>query len=70
MTKRPLFFAGSSHPELANEISAELGISLGRRVFSQFPEGEISVEIQEDVRGKDVCVLQSIVTGVSTEFGL
>jgi ribose-phosphate pyrophosphokinase len=60
MTKYPLLFAGSSHPELANEISVELGISLGRRDLSQFPDGELSVEIQEDVRGKDVFVLQSI----------
>jgi ribose-phosphate pyrophosphokinase len=62
MNKRPILFAGSSLPELAEEISAELGIPLGRRELSQFPDGETSVKIQEDVFGRDVFVLQSIAT--------
>jgi ribose-phosphate pyrophosphokinase len=56
----PLLFAGSSHPVLAAEVSAHLGIELSPLHLKRFPDGEISVEIVEDVRGKEVFVLQSI----------
>lgn len=56
----PLFFAGSSHRELAQEICAELRIPLGAISLGSFPDGEISVEILEDVRGRDVFILQSL----------
>jgi len=55
-----LLFTGSSHPELAQEIADNLGISLGRRKLERFPDGEISIQIEENVRGRDVFVMQTI----------
>ncbi|HRD55784.1 MAG TPA: ribose-phosphate pyrophosphokinase-like domain-containing protein, partial [Parachlamydiaceae bacterium] len=56
----PLIFAGSSHLDLANEISKILKVNLGKAKIDRFPDGEVSVEILESVRGHDVFVLQSI----------
>ena len=55
-----LFFAGSSHPALAGEISRFLGKAQGQIAIERFPDGEIGVQILENVRGKDVFLLQSI----------
>ena len=53
-------FAGTSHPELAQQIAKELGIRLGKIRIETFPDEEIGVQILENVRGKDVFVLQTI----------
>ena len=55
-----LFFAGSSHPELAKEVAESLGISLGNISLNRFPDGEISLQVLDNVRGRDVFVLQTI----------
>lgn len=55
-----LFFAGSSHPALADEISRFLGNAQGEIAIERFPDGEIGIQILENVRGKDVFLLQSI----------
>ncbi len=52
-------FTGNSNPELARRICDNLEISLGRALVSTFSDGEIRVEIQENVRGADVFVVQS-----------
>ena len=54
-----MIFAGTSHPELAREVAKELGVSLGKTVIETFPDGEIGCQILENVRGKDVFVVQS-----------
>lgn len=53
-------FCGSSHIELGREISTASSIPLGRAALNLFPDSEISVEIQEDVWGSDVFVLQTV----------
>lgn len=58
--QNPLLLAGSSNPELANETARQLNLSLGRMKLERFPDGEISVQIQEEVNGRDVFVLQTI----------
>jgi ribose-phosphate pyrophosphokinase len=58
--KTPLLFSGSSHPVLANAICHELKIAPGQICLSKFPDGETRVELQEDVHGRDVFVLQTI----------
>ena len=58
--QEPLLFAGSSHPTLAGEIARFLGLPLGRMLCRDFPDGELEVEIQETVRGREVFVVQSI----------
>jgi ribose-phosphate pyrophosphokinase len=55
-------FAGSSHPELARAIARVLGTELGEAEVARFSDGEISVEIRENVRGMDCFVLQSTST--------
>ena len=54
-----MVFTGNANPELALGVAKHLGIPLGKAVVSKFSDGEIVVEINENVRGKDVFVLQS-----------
>lgn len=56
---RMMVFTGNANPELAKKVVAELQIPLGEASVSHFSDGEVSVEIQENVRGKDVFILQS-----------
>lgn len=56
----PLLFSGSSHPELAREVASHLGVRLGDINLERFPDGEISLQIMENVRGRDAFVLQTI----------
>ena len=51
-------FAGKAHPALARDIAFHLGLSLGRISVGRFSDGEISVEIMENVRGRDVFIVQ------------
>lgn len=51
-------FTGNANPELAQKISAYLSIPLGQAVVKTFSDGEIYVEIKENVRGADVFVIQ------------
>jgi ribose-phosphate pyrophosphokinase len=53
-------FAGTSHPELAEQIASCLGITLGKARIEEFPDGEIGVQVLESVRGRDVFIVQSI----------
>lgn len=52
-------FSGNSNPDLAEQICECLGIILGKALVSNFSDGEIRVEIKENVRGADVFVVQS-----------
>ena len=54
-----VFFAGSSNPELAQSVAQELGISLGEIELGSFSDGEVSVELRTNVRGKTVYIIQS-----------
>ena len=51
-------FCGGSNPALAGEICQSLGLELGRIRVSQFADGESYCQIQENVRGKDVFLIQ------------
>ena len=51
-------FSGRANPELAQRICAYLGLPLGKISMGNFPDGEISCKIDEDVRGRDVYLLQ------------
>ena len=53
-----MVFTGNANPELAKRIANHLNISLGKASVSSFSDGEISVEIEETVRGKDVYIVQ------------
>ena len=51
-------FSGQAHLPLARDICRHLGDPLGRMVVNNFPDGETSVRIDEDVRGRDVFIVQ------------
>lgn len=51
-------FTGNSHPQLAKDIAEILGLSVGNSKVGTFSDGEISVDINETVRGADVFVIQ------------
>jgi len=53
-------FSGTSHKILAEELSQVTGRDLGEIRIESFPDGEIGVQIHNNVRGKDVFVVQSI----------
>jgi ribose-phosphate pyrophosphokinase len=55
-------FTGNSNPALAREVCEHLGVRLGEAEVSHFPDGEVMVEVRENVRGGDCFVLQSICT--------
>jgi len=51
-------FSGSAHPELAREIAGFLGVSLGQARLKRFPDSEVSFQIDENIRGTDIFVVQ------------
>lgn len=54
-----MIFTGNANPELAEKVSSKMGIPLGDSTVSKFSDGEAYVELNENVRGRDVFVLQS-----------
>lgn len=54
-----MVFTGNANPKLAEEVVRHLDISLGRISVGRFSDGEVTVELLENVRGRDVFVLQS-----------
>jgi ribose-phosphate pyrophosphokinase len=59
MMKKMVIFGGNSNQELLIEICQKLDKSPGKALVSRFPDTEIKVEIEENVRGKDVFIVQS-----------
>ena len=55
-----MVFTGNANPKLAEVVAGHLHLSLGRAKVGRFSDGEVMVEILENVRGKDVFVLQSL----------
>ncbi|MGH1359715.1 MAG: ribose-phosphate pyrophosphokinase [Burkholderiaceae bacterium] len=55
----PVLFTGNAVPNLAADVAKHLNISLGRATVGRFSDGEVMVEILENVRGRDVYILQS-----------
>ena len=53
-----MVFSGNANPALADAIAKHIGLPLGYASISKFSDGEISVELNENVRGKDVFVIQ------------
>ena len=57
-----MVFTGNANPKLAEDVVRHLNIPLGRATVGRFSDGEVMVEMLENVRGKDVFVLQSTCT--------
>src|SRR5438046_5667681 len=56
---RMRIFTGNGNPKLAEAVVRHMNISLGRCIVGRFSDGEVMVELLENVRGRDVFVLQS-----------
>ena len=54
-----LLFSGNSNRALAQEMASTLGVELGKASVGRFSDGEVTVEIQQNVRARDVFVIQS-----------
>src|SRR5574341_2240987 len=57
--ERLMVFTGNANPRLAQDVVKHLNLSLGRAIVGKFSDGEVMVELLENVRGKDCFVLQS-----------
>jgi ribose-phosphate pyrophosphokinase len=57
-----MVFTGNANPELASEVARHLNIGLGKATVGRFSDGEVMVELLENVRGRDIFVLQSTCT--------
>jgi len=55
-------FAGNSNPELAQEVADILGVTVNEAEVGRFHDGEIKIKIHDNVKGKDIYILQSICT--------
>lgn len=58
MANNLMVFSGNANPALADNIAKNIGVPLGYASISKFSDGEVSVELNENVRGKDVFVIQ------------
>lgn len=54
-----MIFSGNANPELSASVASHLNLSLGKASVGRFSDGETTVEIQENVRGRDVFIIQS-----------
>ncbi|MRR50639.1 MAG: ribose-phosphate diphosphokinase [Rhodocyclaceae bacterium] len=54
-----MVFTGNANPKLAADVVKRLSMPLGRATVGRFSDGEVNVELMENVRGKDVFILQS-----------
>ncbi len=54
-----MVFTGNSNPDLVAETCKYLGVSMGRAKVGKFSDGEVAIELQENVRGRDVFIVQS-----------
>ncbi|OFV98443.1 MAG: phosphoribosylpyrophosphate synthetase [Acidobacteria bacterium RIFCSPLOWO2_12_FULL_54_10] len=61
-------FSGTANPALGQEICANLGVPLAQSLITRFSDGEVRVQIQENVRGADVFVVQPTCNPVDTNL--
>ena len=59
MSRDMMVFTGTANPRLAESVVRHLGLELGQAQVGRFSDGEVMIELLENVRGKDVFVLQS-----------
>ena len=55
-------FSGSAHPELTREIAEHLDTAVGQARLRRFPDSEVSFQIDENIRGTDVFIIQPTCT--------
>lgn len=65
---RMMIFAGNANPQLAQAVADHVGVPLGKANVSQFSDGEVHLEILENVRGSDVFVIQPTCAPTNDNF--
>lgn len=69
MASSPLMvFAGNANPKLAHSIARELGVPMGKASVGTFSDGEVAVEIMENVRGRDIYLIQPTCAPTADNF--
>ncbi|GAB1262539.1 ribose-phosphate pyrophosphokinase [Aurantivibrio plasticivorans] len=63
-----MVFTGNANPDLAHKVVSKLGIPIGDVSVDKFSDGEIAIELNENVRGRDVFVLQSTCEPTNTNL--
>lgn len=63
-----MIFAGNANPKLANDIARELGVPMGKAVVDRFSDGEVAVEIMENIRGADIYLIQPTCAPAADNF--
>ncbi len=63
-----MVFAGNANPKLANDIARELGVPMGKALVDRFSDGEVAVEIMENIRGRDIYLIQSTCAPTADNF--
>jgi ribose-phosphate pyrophosphokinase len=63
-----MVFTGNAHPALASAIANNLDLHLGKASVTQFSDGEVAVEVLEDVRGRDVFIVQPTCAPTNTNL--
>jgi len=58
LSSNTVLFTGNANPALAQEMASTLGIDVGRATVGRFSDGEVTVEIQQNVRAREVFVVQ------------
>ncbi|MGD8384866.1 MAG: ribose-phosphate diphosphokinase [Lysobacterales bacterium] len=63
-----MIFSGNANLQLASDIARELNVAMGKAVVGRFSDGEVMVEVMENVRGRDVYVIQSTCAPAADNF--
>ncbi|NOR19300.1 MAG: ribose-phosphate diphosphokinase [Xanthomonadales bacterium] len=63
-----MVFAGNANPKLANDIARELGVPMGKAIVDRFSDGEVAVEIMENIRGADIYLIQPTCAPTADNF--
>ena len=67
-TSTLMVFSGNANLPLASNIAHELNVPMGKAVVGRFSDGEVMVEVMENVRGRDVYVIQSTCAPTADNF--
>ena len=63
-----MIFSGNAHPALAHDIAHHLGLPMGKANVGRFSDGEVMVEIMENIRGRDCYVVQPTCAPTADNF--